>query len=92
MTVCTTDGASVWAFRHSSEHDSRSLFFSTAVDALRAEYPDTPGFHQLSEETRVIVSEPLSELADVWNEVPESMVGIVQEGQDELRPFTPRPA
>ena len=92
MTVATTNGDSVWAFRYSSEGTSRSLFFSTAVDALRAEYPDNPVFQQLSEETRVIVSEPLSELAGVWNEVPESTVGIVQRGQDELRPFTPRPA
>ena len=26
-----------------------------------------------------------------WNEVPESSYGVVQDGQDELRPFTPRP-
>ncbi len=38
MTVATTDGESIWAFRYSSEGDSRSLFFSTdlahAADAL----------------------------------------------------------
>lgn len=71
MTVFTTDGASVRASRHSSEHDSRSLFFSTTVETLGAEYPDNPVLQQLSEETRVIVSEPLNNLADVWNEVPE---------------------
>ena len=27
-----------------------------------------------------------------WNEVPESSYGVIREGQDELRPFTPRPA
>ena len=90
MTVATTDGASVWAFRYSSEGTSRSLFYSTLVDTLKAQYPDNPVFHQLSEETRLIVSEPLGDLAGVWNEVPESSYGIVQEGQDELRPFTPR--
>ena len=90
MTVATTDGASVWAFRYSSEGSSRSLFYSTLVDTLRAEYPDNPIFQQLSEETRIIVSEPLGDLAGVWNEVPESSYGIVQKGQDELRPFTPR--
>jgi len=90
MTVATTDGSSVWAFRYSSEGSSRSLFFSTLVGTLREEYPDNPVFQQLSDETRLVVSEPLSELAGVWNEVPESMVGIVQAGQDELRPFTPR--
>jgi len=90
MTVATTNGASVWAFRYSSEGTSRTLFYSSLVETLRAQYPDDPVFHQLSEETRVIVSEPLRDLAGVWNEVPESSYGIVQAGQDELRPFTPR--
>jgi predicted glutamine amidotransferase len=90
MTVATTDGASVWAFRYSSEGTSRTLFYSTLVDTLRAQYPDEPVFQQLSPETRIIVSEPLRDLAGVWNEVPESSYGIVQAGQDELRPFTPR--
>jgi glutamine amidotransferase len=92
MTVATTDGSSMWAFRYSSEGSSRSLFFSTLVDTLRAEYPDNPVFQELSDETRIVVSEPLGDLAGVWNEVPESTYGVVQEGQDELRPFTPRPA
>jgi predicted glutamine amidotransferase len=90
MTVATTDGSSVWAFRYSSERSSRTLFYSTLVDTLRAEYPGNAFFQQLSEETRLVVSEPLGDLAGVWNEVPESSYGIVQAGQDELRPFTPR--
>jgi predicted glutamine amidotransferase len=92
MTVATTDGSSVWAFRYSSERDSRSLFFSTAVETLRAQYPDNPMLHGLSAETRLVVSEPLGDLAGAWNEVPESSWGVVQEGQDELHPFEPRPA
>ncbi len=91
MTVATTDGKSVWAFRYSSEGKSRTLFYSTLVDTLKAEYPDNPVFQQLSEETRIIVSEPLGDLAGAWNEVPESSYGIVQAGQDELQPFTPLP-
>jgi len=92
MTVATSDGASQWAFRYSSERNSRSLFYSTAVETLRAQYPDNPVLHDLSAETRLVVSEPLGDLAGAWNEVPESSCAIVQEGQDELRPFTPRPA
>jgi predicted glutamine amidotransferase len=90
MTVATTDGETVWAFRYSSEGASRTLFFSTLLETLQAEYPNNPVFQQLSDETRVVVSEPISNLAGVWNEVPESMVGIVQAGQDELRPFAPQ--
>ena len=91
MTVATTDGRSVWGFRYSSEGTSRSLFFSTRVDTLRAQYPDNPVLHQLSDESRLVVSEPLGDLEGAWNEVPESSWGVVREGQDDLRPFTPRP-
>ncbi|MCO6455777.1 MAG: class II glutamine amidotransferase [Pirellulaceae bacterium] len=92
MTVATTDGATVWVFRYSSEGNSRSLFFSTAVSTLRAQYPDNPLFHSLSDETRLVVSEPLGDLQGAWNEIPESSCGIIQAGQDELRPFRPRAA
>ena len=91
MTVATTDGTRVWAFRYSSEGQSRSLFYSTAVSTLRHQYPDNPVLHGLSDETRIIVSEPLGDLAGAWNEVPESSYGVIQQGQDELHPFTPRP-
>jgi glutamine amidotransferase len=90
MTVATTDGRSVWAFRYSSEGKSRSLFYSTDVSTLRHQHPDNPVLHELSDESRLVVSEPLGELAGAWNEVPESSWGVVQEGQDELHPFTPR--
>jgi predicted glutamine amidotransferase len=90
MTVATTDGESVWAFRYSSERDSRSLFFSTRMDDLKALYPESEELASLSDETRVVVSEPLGDLPGAWNAVPESHVGIVQPGADELRPFSPR--
>jgi glutamine amidotransferase len=91
MTVATSDGESLWGFRYSSEGKSRSLFYSTKVDTLRDQYPDNPVLHGLSDETRLVVSEPLGDLAGAWNEVPESSYGVIQEGQDELRPFKPRP-
>jgi len=92
MTVATTDGTELWVFRYSSEGRSRSLFFSTDVTTLKHQYPDNPVLHQLSAEARLVVSEPLGDLAGAWNEVPESSCGVIREGQDELRPFTPRPA
>ena len=92
MTVATSDGSSVWAFRYSSEGRSRSLFYSTDVATLRAQHPDNPMLDLVSDETRLVVSEPLGDLVGAWNEVPESTYGVVQEGQDELRPFVPRSA
>ena len=91
MTVATTDGLRIWAFRYSSEGQSRSLFFSTDVQTLRRIHPDLEVLQMVSDEARLVVSEPLRDLAGVWNEVPESSYGIVQEGPDEMHPFTPRP-
>jgi predicted glutamine amidotransferase len=92
MTVATTDGVRVWAFRYSSERQSRSLFYSTDIRTIRELHPELHDLYELSDETRLIVSEPLRDLPGAWNEVPESSYGIVQEGQDELRPFSPVPS
>jgi glutamine amidotransferase len=90
MTVATTDGSSVWAFRYSTEHQSRSLYFSTRMDALHHMYPENTELARVSDETRAIVSEPLGDLAGAWNEVPESYCGVIKAGGDEVRPFTPQ--
>jgi glutamine amidotransferase len=90
MTLAASDGDKLWAFRYSSEVDSRTLYYSTEIGALRALYPDNARFRDADDETRLVVSEPLSQLAGAWNAVPESSYGIVQVGADELLPFTPR--
>jgi glutamine amidotransferase len=91
MTVATTDGTQLWACRYSSEGRSRSLFYSTDVNTLRVQHPDNPVLHMVSDESRLVVSEPLGDLAGAWNEVPESSWGVIREGQDELHPFAPQP-
>jgi predicted glutamine amidotransferase len=90
MTIATTEGKSVWAFRYSSEGRSQSLYYSSDVRTLRQLHPDRPLLHEVSDETRMIVSEPLVDLAGAWNEVPESSYSLVSEGDDELRTFRPR--
>ncbi len=91
MTVATTNGTDVWAFRYSSQRQSRSLFYSTDVVSLRALHPELEVLEEVSDESRLIVSEPLRDLPGAWNEVPESSWGVVRAGQDELQPFRPRP-
>jgi predicted glutamine amidotransferase len=88
-TIATTDGECIWAFRYSSEGKSRSLFFSTDVRALREMHPESELLREVDDESRLVVSEPLGELAGAWNEVPESSWGVIQPGQDELHPFVP---
>src|SRR5215217_5037258 len=50
MTVATTDGETLWAFRYSSEGRSRSLFHSTDIATLRAQYPDNPVLHAVPDD------------------------------------------
>ncbi len=89
MTIGTSDGKSIWAFRYSSERDSRTLFYSTDVRTVRELHPELALLQTISDESRIIVSEPLGDLAGAWNEVPESTYGVVQDGEDEMRPFRP---
>ena len=56
---------------------------------MRELYPDRPRLREVSDEARIIVSEPLGDLPGVWNAVPESSYGVVQDGEDELHPFRP---
>jgi predicted glutamine amidotransferase len=89
MTVATTDGGTTWAFRYSSEGQSRTLFHSTDIATLREQYPDYPLLHGLSDDTRLVVSEPLGDLHGAWQEVPESTCIVVRGGEKELLPFAP---
>ena len=89
MTIGTTDGSSVWAFRYSSEGKSRSLYYSADMRSVREMYPERPRLQEASDETRIIVSEPIVDLPGAWNEVPESSYGLVQDGEDQLHPFRP---
>ena len=88
-TIATSDGVKLWAFRYSSEGASRSLYFSTNVEALRELYPDNPLLTSVGVESRLVVSEPLGDLPGVWNQVPEATYGVIQPGQDEMHSFTP---
>ncbi|MFG2976002.1 class II glutamine amidotransferase [Streptomyces sp. NPDC048331] len=92
MTLAISDGERLWAFRYSSRSESRSLFYSSRVDALRKLHPDMEFLQEVSDETRLVVSEPLGDLPGAWNKVPESTYGIVGPGGDSLHPFTPQAA
>lgn len=89
MTIATTDGTTTWAFRYSSEGRSRTLFHSTDISTLRHQYPDNPALHELSDDARLVVSEPLGDLRGAWREVPESSCITIGGGREDLRPFQP---
>ena len=89
MTVATTDGETTWAFRYSTEGRSRTLYHSADVATLRHQYPDNPALHVLSDDSRLVVSEPLGGLRGAWREVPESTCVVIRGGREELLPFSP---
>jgi glutamine amidotransferase len=91
LSAATTDGARVWAFRYSSEHRTRTLFYSADLPTLRALYPARHDLDDIGDESRVVVSEPLGDVPGVWQEVPESSWVCVGPGAHELVPFAPRP-
>jgi predicted glutamine amidotransferase len=86
-TVALTDGATVWAFRYSSQGRTRSLFHSVDVETLREMYPDAERLDLFGTHAHLIVSEPLNDLPGVFLEVPESTVAIVDATGYHHQPF-----
>ncbi len=90
-TIATTNGESLWAFRYSSEGKSRSLYFTRDVRRLRELYPDREILRQVSDDARLVVSEPIGDLPGAWIEVPEASYGVVGKGREQLLPFAVKP-
>ncbi|WP_025156772.1 class II glutamine amidotransferase [Leifsonia aquatica] len=78
-TMALSDGATLWAFRYSTAHRSRTLFHSTAIPALREMYPEADQLHLFGDRAKVVVSEPLIDLPGAFVEVPESTVAILDD-------------
>ena len=90
MTVAVSDGERLYAVRYASGPIVNSLFVTADASAVRALYPDDERFQQFSDEARAVVSEPLGDLPGLWNEVPAGTAIVVQPGDDDRMPFTPR--
>ena len=90
-TIAATNGESMWAFRYSSQGRSRSLFFTRDVPTLRQQYPDREILREVSDDARLVVSEPIGDLPGAWIEMPEASYGVVSKGGDQLLPFAPKP-
>jgi len=89
-TIVTTDGESLWAFRYSSEGKTRSLFFSRDVRDVRQLAPDREILQEVSDDARLVVSEPVGDLPGAWVEMPEASYGVVRKEGDQLLPFRPK--
>ncbi|GAB2721058.1 class II glutamine amidotransferase [Kitasatospora kifunensis] len=92
MTLAVSDGTRLWAFRYSSSPPSPSLFYSTSASALLAVHPENENLRRVSDKTRVVVSEPLTDLSDAWLPVEESSYSVIEDGKDETFHFAPQRA
>jgi glutamine amidotransferase len=90
MTIRLSDGERVFAVRYSTVGDSRTLLYTTNVSQLRGLYPDNAKLDRLSDQSRIITSEPTSDLEGVWNMVPEASVIVALGSELDIRPFKPR--
>lgn len=90
-TFGASDGETLWAVRYATEGPARSLFTSADVDAVQRLHPDNPRLQRLGADDRLVVSEPVSDLPGLWEEIPEGTVAIVRRGGVlEQRPFVPQ--
>jgi glutamine amidotransferase len=83
---CATDGKRLWTVRYSSNNESRTQYHSRHIHALR----DINGAYEALPDGAVIVlSEPLDEMSENWEEVPESSLLLAENGQVTVTPFAP---
>ncbi|GAA4676733.1 class II glutamine amidotransferase [Pseudonocardia yuanmonensis] len=91
MTVGVADGERLYAVRYASGPVVNTLYVSSEVDALRRLYPEDERWQHFAEDSRAVVSEPLTDLPGLWHEVPPSSALVLQKGPDVEQPFRPRP-
>ena len=82
-----SDGATLWAFRYSTQGRSRSLFHSVDIPTIREMYPDAERLTLFGDDAHVVVSEPLNDLPGTFVEVPESTVAILDPTGYRHQPF-----
>ncbi|HYO20401.1 MAG TPA: class II glutamine amidotransferase [Dermatophilaceae bacterium] len=88
-TVAVSDGATIWAFRYSTQGRTRSLFHSADIGTLREMYPDVERLHLFSDEAHVVVSEPITDLPGSFIEVPEASLVVLDGSGYRQQAFNP---
>jgi predicted glutamine amidotransferase len=69
-TVAVSDGITVWAFRYSSQRQTRTLFHSADIATLEQMYPDTERLRVFGKRAHVVVFEPLNDLPGPSSKFP----------------------
>jgi glutamine amidotransferase len=87
MTVCLSNGDSLYAFRYATRGTPRSLYVNVDLDCL-CELDVEPSIFE--PHAKVIVSEPFGGLSDNWEEIAPSSLIVVDDGAIHRRPFEPK--
>jgi len=90
MTVCATDGSSLYAARHATRGIPRSLFLTADAKTVKTMYPGNAKLGIYPDNARMVVSEPLADLLGAHHELPPGCAVRVTRGAIEQRAFTPR--
>ena len=89
LSAAASDGGRLFAVRYSSDGDSPTLYHSRHANALRV---IDGSYESLPDSAVVILSEPLDELAEHWEEIPESSFVAVESGETKITSFAPTSA
>jgi predicted glutamine amidotransferase len=86
MTIAVSDGERIFALRYSSYRDSQTLYHSRNIHALREVGGEC---EEMSPDAVIVLSEPLDDISEHWEEIPESALLVVEPGKIEAIPFEP---
>ncbi len=86
LSAAVSDGRRLFAVRYSTDGKSPTLYHSRHVRALRAL---DRTYETLPDDAVVVLSEPLDDLTEHWEAVPESSFVTVEGGEARIGPFEP---
>lgn len=84
MSLGISDGQAIYGFRYSSEGDSRSLYHSVSIESMK---DIAPNIERFREDSRALVSEPLSHQEELWVPIPESSFVTIKDGDVTIEEF-----
>jgi glutamine amidotransferase len=87
MTVGVSDGQSLHVVRYASDGQAPTLYHSRDIEEIRWLNPHLS--EKLTNDARVVVSEPIGKLQGAWVEIPQNTAMSFRNGAIESRPFTP---
>lgn len=86
MTIAVSDGEKIFALRYSTFRNSQTLYRSRNIHALREAGGE---YENLSSDAVILLSEPLDDISEHWEEIPESTLLVIEPNKIKAIPFEP---